>query len=1049
MKKIYHLCLSSHDEVLFRSEADLIRGFNSLALASLTTDSNLLADGLLTTHLHQLVQTDSPLETIFRMRYSYARYFNTKYKRKGKLGERKPYCLEVEGYHHTLAALNYVNRQGLHHGLSPSPFGYPYCSSNAFFRKLLGKEIDKPLLPTIQRYKYLPEGVSLPERYRMDNSGLLLREDIIDTALVETYYVSSRNYLFQMNKIGDEISRKEQQEERSSSPVITLELIEKGVPDMDIEQLLRNESGKHNYVLYTEAADAAFAHARKAWPVCQRWSTADIGNTAKTSTFYTQERYVCHAALTGLAADTRYLFKIVSDGEESDVRSFRTAGATGPWNFVAFTDFQHRENPVTLPLIQMMKELAGDPALMLCSGDQVDVAGNEYEWTFLLDNDIFRDFVYAAAPGDHAYWASDKVDGHYPQYDFAYTFNHLFRFPENGAPASRNTTYWFHYNNVLFVSLDMNNSDTATGARFNDQVRWFSETLDRLAGTYQYLVVFEHKSIFGSEIVDSVVARRLRPQWYPVFQKYRVDLVLSGHDHIYSRTFALDGDQVTTDPDAGTFYLDMGSSGDKRRPLDASLTGSPRHAKVMDLKELGQSCAANIFFGGITGKIPGQAGNDRGRQAGNDAGCHARPRPGISLDILRRQILRLAQNDSLFNHILQLADIPAPSLRLQDLRGFGFNPRQGPVILFGKTLQEQLGQRHDVLFAFPERRQGDVDGVDAVVEVLAEPSLPDQCRQIHIGRADQPDVHRNRLCAAHPYHAPVLDDPQQLGLQVQRDVADFIQEQRPAVGLLELAYVIGMRIGESALHMAEQFAFKQRLRDGAGIHRHHRLPVPEAVGVDLVREHILAGTVLAGDQHGRIGRGDLVECFADVGHGFGSAPEHHGRPRPGIPAQRPAGLIPSRGQHFNELVIVPRLHDEIEGPALHPFHGQLDVGIRRKQHNLHLRHHLLDLPGPVQALVSGVDRRVEIHVQQHHVRPELLQRVHQCRRRRDGLHLGKVHGQQDFQRPADAQVIIDHQYFPNFRSHCQIYFLNSSMTVRRARTSSVLPDGSDFPPFNS
>ena len=25
MKKIYHLCLSSHDEVLFRSEADLIR----------------------------------------------------------------------------------------------------------------------------------------------------------------------------------------------------------------------------------------------------------------------------------------------------------------------------------------------------------------------------------------------------------------------------------------------------------------------------------------------------------------------------------------------------------------------------------------------------------------------------------------------------------------------------------------------------------------------------------------------------------------------------------------------------------------------------------------------------------------------------------------------------------------------------------------------------------------------------------------------------------------------------------------------------------------
>lgn len=252
MKKIYHLCLSSHDEVLFRNESDFIRGFNNLALASLMTDSTLLADGLLTTHLHQLLLTESPLEAIFRMRYSYARYFNTKYKRKGKLGARKPFCLEVEGYHHTLAALNYVNRQGLHHGLAPTPFGYKFCSANVLFRKVLGKDQTKAILPNNQRYKYLPEGVSLPERYRMDASGLLLREDIIDTSLVETYYATPRNYLYQMNKIGDEMSRKEQQEERSSSPIITLELIEQGVPGLDMEQLLRNESGKFNPQLISD-----------------------------------------------------------------------------------------------------------------------------------------------------------------------------------------------------------------------------------------------------------------------------------------------------------------------------------------------------------------------------------------------------------------------------------------------------------------------------------------------------------------------------------------------------------------------------------------------------------------------------------------------------------------------------------------------------------------------------------------------------------------------------------------------------------------------------
>ena len=247
MQKLYHISLSStEDELLFRSEADLVRGFNYLATAILETDSRLLADGILTTHLHCMALTDCPKELITQVRYSLARYFNAMYARKGMWGERNPFILEVDGFHHTLAALNYVNRQALHHGLSPTPFGYRHCSANAFFRKQLGKEERGPLLPTSQRYKYLSSRTSLPERYRMDDSGLLLREDILEIAHVESLYGTPRNYLYQMNKIGDEKGLQEQREEKSSSPLITLELMEQGVPDNDISTLLRNESGKHN-----------------------------------------------------------------------------------------------------------------------------------------------------------------------------------------------------------------------------------------------------------------------------------------------------------------------------------------------------------------------------------------------------------------------------------------------------------------------------------------------------------------------------------------------------------------------------------------------------------------------------------------------------------------------------------------------------------------------------------------------------------------------------------------------------------------------------------
>ena len=80
----------------------------------------------------------------------------------------------------------------------------------------------------------------------MDINGLLFREDIIDTSYVEQVYVTPRNYLFQMNKLSDDRSIDEQKKEKSATPLITIEVIEDGTPDFDVEQLLRNEQGRVN-----------------------------------------------------------------------------------------------------------------------------------------------------------------------------------------------------------------------------------------------------------------------------------------------------------------------------------------------------------------------------------------------------------------------------------------------------------------------------------------------------------------------------------------------------------------------------------------------------------------------------------------------------------------------------------------------------------------------------------------------------------------------------------------------------------------------------------
>ncbi len=139
MKKTYHLCLSAGDEVMFRDLEDYNRGFNSFAIALYKTNSTGLVESFMSTHMHLLVQTDSPKDFMMCLRLMYTMYFNKKYGHSGKLGEKLHFTMEIVGYHHTLAAMIYILRNALHHGVAPIPYAYPHCSANAIFMHEMGK----------------------------------------------------------------------------------------------------------------------------------------------------------------------------------------------------------------------------------------------------------------------------------------------------------------------------------------------------------------------------------------------------------------------------------------------------------------------------------------------------------------------------------------------------------------------------------------------------------------------------------------------------------------------------------------------------------------------------------------------------------------------------------------------------------------------------------------------------------------------------------------------------------------------------------------------
>src|SRR5262249_28923338 len=157
---------------------------------------------------------------------------------------------------------------------------------------------------------------------------------------------------------------------------------------------------------------------------------------------------------------------------------------------------------------------------------------------------------------------------------------------------------------------------------------------------------------------------------------------------------------------------------------------------------------------------------------------------------------------------------------------------------------------------FTQRRQADFEGVDAEPKILAEIVLLDHLAQIAIRRTDDAHIDAEWLRVADAANLAGFKESKQVELDVLVELADFIEEQRPAVRDLEQSLVIALGAGERALAMAEQFAFDEVLGQRAAVDGDEWLIAPLALFEDRARRELLAGAGFAEDHARRIGRGN-------------------------------------------------------------------------------------------------------------------------------------------------------------------------------------------------
>ena len=83
--------------------------------------------------------------------------------------------------------------------------------------------------------------------------------------------------------------------------------------------------------------------------------------------------------------------------------------------------------------------------------------------------------------------------------------------------------------------------------------------------------------------------------------------------------------------------------------------------------------------------------------------------------------------------------------------------------------------------------------------------------QVPVSRCYDPDVDRTGYVVADSLELAFLKYAQQLSLQLEWNLTDFVEKYRAAVGQLKTANAIAMRPRKRAFHMAEELAFEQLL----------------------------------------------------------------------------------------------------------------------------------------------------------------------------------------------------------------------------------------------
>ncbi|MDD3122779.1 MAG: metallophosphoesterase family protein [Candidatus Izemoplasmatales bacterium] len=288
-----------------------------------------------------------------------------------------------------------------------------------------------------------------------------------------------------------------------------------------------------------------------------------VDATKKTTTVGKKVVYLFEAEMSGLEQGESYSYRVSNEdaSEVSDIYHFTMPSNTGDsFTFMYLADPQENAEigymAYAYSVLNVLEYSQADFDFVMSPGDFVDDADIKSEWDWFYQYSAFyiTEKPLIATIGNH------EVNGIGTDVVNNLEFDGYLNLPNNGpvydafdelegdmrsSNFDDGKTYSFNYGNAHFIAIDTEmfcDGSTACTAYDHSNVEilksWIQNDLE--SNDLTWTIVLLHRGPYGLSYDSASV----RDNLIPIFDEFNVDLVLSGHDHQYSRSVYLENAMV-------------------------------------------------------------------------------------------------------------------------------------------------------------------------------------------------------------------------------------------------------------------------------------------------------------------------------------------------------------------------------------------------------------------------------------------------------------------------------------------------------------------------